>query len=584
MERESALKKLYTILSRKQRNRFLILMVGLFFGMLLESVGIGIIMPILELVINPTAYENIEWLTTIFNFLHLSQHHKRVVFLLSFLVGVYLFKSLYLLLLNYFQNRFVAATAATISNRLFNNYTNQPYGFHATRNSFELIKTFQVEINHVSTLMLSAFVLITEVAIAIAIIATLFVVEPIGTLFIFAILLFFGILFYVYSKRKATQWGAIREIADTGISKLITESLNGISEVILLGKQGFFLKKLLGYNAQKAVVYSNQVTLGQVPRYYLEFVTITALSAGILIMYFNGKDLVEMVSLGGVFIAATFRILPSINRIIGSLQKVRFYKTSVNIIYEDLQLSHTNIKSTKTKIAFNHLIRLSHINFSYPSQKTPIFKDLSFELTYGDMVGVVGPSGAGKSTFIKLIVGLLQPNSGLFTVDNAPINKESAAQWQKNIGYVSQHIYLTDSSISANIAFGEDQATINYARLAMAIEKAQLAPFINSLPNKLNTIVGERGAQLSGGQQQRIGIARALYNEPKLLVLDEATSALDVATEAQIIRTVSALKGQVTVLIITHRLSTLASCNKIYKVKDNKLKVQTVIKPQTNEF
>jgi len=478
--------------------------------------------------------------------------------------------------LNYYQNRYISNISANISNRLFANYLKQAFMFHNKRNSAELIKMFQVEVGLVTAVLLSAGVLITEIAITIAIISTLFLVEPTGTIFIIIFFLVFGSLFYYFSKNKSSAWGVIREQADKGVSKLIMEGLNGISEVILLGKQSFFTKRLNNYNTTKARISSNQLTLSQTPRYYLEFISIVSLVGFILIMIINEKNITEIIAVGGVFIAATFRVLPSINRIIGSLQQIKYYKSSIDLVSRDLNLiglaEENQVKTSK--VIFKNQLKLDNISFTYPTGKTAVFDALDFELNYGEVIGIIGPSGVGKSTLTNLIVGFLYSFGGEFRVDGKQIDTTNLVQWRKQLGYVSQSIYLTDDTIRANIAFGEEPHEIDDERIERAIKKAQLYTLIQSLPNKLDSIVGERGAQLSGGQQQRIGIARALYHEPKLLILDEATSALDEDTERGVMKAVEGLKGEMTILIITHRISTLACCDKIYKVHQGKLKEQ----------
>ena len=367
-------------------------------------------------------------------------------------------------------------------------------------------------------------------------------------------------------------------ISTSKISKLITEGLNGINEVFLLGKERFFHSRLVGHNKTKAKISSNQITLGQIPRYYLEFISIVALVGFILIMIINDKDLNNIISIGGVFIAATFRVLPSINRIISNLQQIKYYKSSVDIVFRDLNLEGLPIvdKKDQTEISFQYKLQLDQVSFSYPKSKSAIFENLNFELNYGEVIGIIGPSGVGKSTFTNLIVGFLNSFEGDFKVDGKRIDKSNTENWRKKLGYVSQSIFLTDDTIRANIAFGEEPDEIDDLRIEKAIKKAQLYSFIQGLPKKLDSVVGERGAQLSGGQQQRIGIARALYHEPKLLIMDEATSALDEETEKEVMKAVEGLKGEMTILIITHRLSTLSYCDKIYKVDQKKLIEETI--------
>ena len=576
MNSENSLNKAFQLLSRKQKKKFYLILFCLFIGMILEAFGIGIILPVLNIIVSPESLKQFGWVNDFFVSINLVEERDIIIFSLSLLIGVYFFKSLYLVGLNYYQNRYISNISTNISNRLFANYLKQDFMFHNKRNSAELIKMFQVEVGLVTAVLLSAGVLITEIAITIAIISTLFLVEPTGTIFIIIFFLVFGSLFYYFSKNKSSAWGVIREQADKGVSKLIMEGLNGISEVILLGKQSFFTKRLNNYNTTKARISSNQLTLSQIPRYYLEFISIVSLVGFILIMIINEKNITEIIAVGGVFIAATFRVLPSINRIIGSLQQIKYYKSSIDLVSRDLNLiglaEENQVKTSK--VIFKNQLKLDNISFTYPTGKTAVFDALDFELNYGEVIGIIGPSGVGKSTLTNLIVGFLYSFEGEFRVDGKQIDTTNLVQWRKQLGYVSQSIYLTDDTIRANIAFGEEPHEIDDERMERAIKKAQLYTLIQSLPNKLDSIVGERGAQLSGGQQQRIGIARALYHEPKLLILDEATSALDEDTERGVMKAVEGLKGEMTILIITHRISTLACCDKIYKVHQGKLKEQ----------
>jgi len=573
MSSENTLNKVVQLLSQKQRQRFYFIMMFLFFGMILEAFGIGIILPVLNIIVSPESLKQNMLLHNLFISLNIIDEQQIIVFSLSVMVGIYFFKSLFLVGLSYYQNRYISFISSDISNRLFKSYLNQDFMFHNNRNSAELIKMFQIEINMVTQLLLSGLILITEIALTVAIVSTLLFVEPLGTIFIIVFFLIFGSIFYYFSRNKSIAWGIIRQQADNNIAKLITEGLNGFSEVYLLGKKHFFQNKLVEYNKTKARVNSNQLTLGQIPRYYLEFVSIISLVGFIFLMIINDKNISEIISIGGVFIAATFRVLPSVNRIIGSLQQIKYYRSSVDLVNRDLKLNSLPIEeeNNKREITFKDKLALNKISFSYSKTDSLIFEDLDFELKTGEVVGIIGPSGVGKSTFTNIIVGFLHSFEGDFKVDGALIDRSNSTQWRKKLGYVSQSIYLIDDTISANIAFGEEPHEIDDQRMENAIKKAQLYSFIQSLPNQLDTVVGERGAQLSGGQQQRIGIARALYHDPKLLILDEATSALDKDTEKYVMKAVEGLKGEMTILIITHRLSTLACCDKIYKVDQKKL-------------
>ena len=573
MKRESVLKKVFQLLSRRQIRKFYVLMTFLFFGMLLEAFGIGIILPVLNVIISPENLKEYTWLNDLLGAFNITDQKQIITLTLGAMIFIYFFKSVYLVGLSYYQNRYISFISSEISNRLFKNYLNQDFMFHNNRNSAELIKILQVEIGMVMQLLLSGIILITEIAIAIAIVATLLIVEPMGTLFIIVFFFVFGSIYYFFSKKKSAAWGIIRQQVDNKIAKLITEGFNGFSEIYLLGRKHFFQNRLIDYNKTKARVLSNQVTLGQIPRYYLEFISVVSLVGFIFLMISNNKDANEIISVGGVFIAATFRVLPSINRIIGSLQQIKYYKSSVDVVNRDMKLKghpEEDVSNTE-EIFFSEKLELEAITFAYSKVDANVFEGLDFKLNKGEVVGIVGPSGVGKSTLVNVLVGFIHSYQGNFKVDGKLIDYSNSAQWRKQLGYVPQSIYLTDDSIRANIAFGEEPHEIDHQRMENAIKKAQLYTFIQSLPNQLDTIVGERGAQLSGGQRQRIGIARALYHEPKLLILDEATSALDEDTEKYVMKAVEGLKGEMTILIITHRLSTLAFCDKTYKVDQKKL-------------
>lgn len=338
MKRESVLKKVFQLLSRRQIRKFYVLMTFLFFGMLLEAFGIGIILPVLNVIISPENLKEYTWLNDLLGAFNITDQKQIITLTLGAMIFIYFFKSVYLVGLSYYQNRYISFISSEISNRLFKNYLNQDFMFHNNRNSAELIKILQVEIGMVMQLLLSGIILITEIAIAIAIVATLLIVEPMGTLFIIVFFFVFGSIYYFFSKKKSAAWGIIRQQVDNKIAKLITEGFNGFSEIYLLGRKHFFQNRLIDYNKTKARVLSNQVTLGQIPRYYLEFISVVSLVGFIFLMISNNKDANEIISVGGVFIAATFRVLPSINRIIGSLQQIKYYKSSVDVVNRDMKL------------------------------------------------------------------------------------------------------------------------------------------------------------------------------------------------------------------------------------------------------
>ena len=567
-------KKLRKLIPSSQHKKLALLVFLLFVGMAFEVLGIGVLLPILTAILNPEILLTNDISTSILDFFKITDKEQIIKIALASLLIIYFFKSAFLIFLSHFQNRFISNLSAFLSNKLFTNYLNQGYKFHVDRNSSDLIKNFQVEITYFSNFLVSTISLLTEATLAFSVIITLFFIEPLGTL---VVMLFFGLsslLFYQFTKKRTTQWGKIREEIDRKISKTVLETLTGIKEVILLGKQYFFQEKLEQNNSIKASMSTKALTLRQIPRYYLELLSVFSLIFFIFIMLAQNKNIDNVIVTLGVFVAATFRILPSINRILGSLQNIKFYKSSIDLLYKEFdvvkyenKLSGHNSKRTK----LNKYIKVNDVSFSYEGIDKIILDQVSFKLEAGSTTGIIGVSGSGKSTLINIIVGLFHPTSGEILIDEEFNIHSDICSWQEAIGYVSQDVFLSDESIIMNVAFGTNQEKIDVELIDKVLKQAQLTELIESLPQGYHTKVGERGVQLSGGQRQRIGIARALYRQPDVLILDEATSALDIKTEQDIMTSIDSLKGQLTIIIVTHRLITLKNCDDIYSLKEGKL-------------
>lgn len=572
----SAFKKVSFLISKEQKKNSLVLSFLLLVGMFFEFMGIGILIPVLTAILKPETLLTIPSIQAFFEALNLENKSAIIKFSLFALVLVYLVKSLFLLGLNYFQNKFNSNLAADLSGRLFQKYLRQPYSFHLIKNSSELMKNIQIEINYFNAFLLAFIILLTEITLAMAVLFSLIYIEPFGTLVVVLFFLFFSGIFFQFTKRMSTRWGKIRALNDKSLSKLLLEAFGGIKEVMLLNKQDVYIKKQAYYNSIRANINAKNVTLGQIPRYYLEFLSIVALIVFILTLYAQGRNVDELIVTLGVFVAATFRVLPSINRILSSLQQLKYYRSSIDLLYEEFHtledekhLSFDEVISPKFLI---DRIVFENLNYCYPKSSTAVLKNINLVIPKGSITGIIGASGSGKSTLINLLVGLLIPDSGVIKVDGEVLNATNIFGWRINIGYVSQQVYLSDSSIVENIAFGLDLASISLERIAEVIKETQLEELINSLPEGYYTNVGERGVQLSGGQQQRIGIARALYNDPEVIILDEATSALDIKTEESVMQAVNYLKNKKTIIIVTHRLTTLKECDSIYEIKQGGIK------------
>ena len=472
------------------------------------------------------------------------------------------------------QNRFLTNYTAYITNALFSSYLSQPYSFHLKKNTSELIKNIQIEISGFSAFLLALITIFIEGGFVLSILCTLIYIEPFGAL---SIGIFYGLLsliFLKFTKKKLNQWGKLREEIDAKVSKTALEGLGGIKELLILGKTRFFINRFGEQNYFKARLNANHNTISQIPRFYLELISIIGLVSFIIMQLFQGKDSSSLITILGVFVAATFRMIPSLNRIISAIQSMKFFKNSVDIIFNEIKLNSRPLEflDSQQNSIFQNKIQFADVSFWY-NKNSDILKDINLEIKKGETIGIIGESGSGKSTFVDLLIGLHKQNSGDILIDG--VNDCQLKQsWRNIIGYVSQTIYLTDDSIKNNIAFGVSENQINEERITALLEIVQLKKFVNNLELGFNTKVGDRGVQLSGGQRQRIGIARALYNDPDILILDEATASLDTDTETKVMESIYGLKGEKTIIIIAHRLSTLEICDTVYEIKDQFLKLK----------
>ena len=569
------IKKIIVLLTKGQLNSVKKLLILLLFGMVVEVFGIGVLLPVLTAILTPEKLYEYDIIVRIFKVLNLKENSQIIKLSLSFLITIYAFKSIYLIFLNYIQNKFTSNLCANLSDRLFRNYLSLDYSFYLEKNTSELVKNLQVEINGFSNYLNSLIQLTTESILGLSVIITLILIEPLGTSII---ILFFSILsitFHRFAKNKSSKWGTHRALVDKDISKVIIESLSGIKEIIILGRKEYFKNALENNNKVKARLQTKAMTIRQLPRYYLEFLSVFTLVVFVYVIFTKEGDLNSVIVILGVFAGAIFRILPSLNRILSALQNLKYYQSSVDILSSELKNnnpknSHENAKVQQKPISLDNELKIEEINFSYNNKKL-VLDNISFDIKRGTTIGIIGESGSGKTTLINILTGLLKAQNGILRVDQIPINNENISQWQQNIGYVSQDVFLTDDTIASNVAFGISEEQVSISSVNSALKQAQLHRFVIDLPEGLQTRVGERGVQLSGGQRQRIGIARALYKNPEVLILDEATSALDVKTEKNIMESINLMKGKKTIIIVTHRWVTLEGCDQIYVVKNGKV-------------
>jgi len=570
-------RKFIYLLDDKQKKNLVVLSGLIIIGVFFEMIGLGAIVPIMKILVDSDITKEYPWLVPYLEKMGNPDRYQLIWYMMSSILVLYLLKSLFLIFLGWRQASFSANLSASLSEKLFSGYLEQPYTFHLNRNSAQLIRNIQNETNLFIAVSISAITVSIEFTVLIGVAIALFYVEPAGALFVS---LFLGISSFILirlSKNKLKVWGSERQMHDGLATQHLMQGLGGVKEVKLLGLEDFFLNKFNFHNYRRAFIYIRQITLQQVPRIYLEFLAILAMTG--LIIFLNSKQTASsnFIPVIGVFIAGAFRMIPSANRILSALQVIRFNKPVIDLFYTEFKnidkastTSNTDPHfSSEVKKVFKSL-KVENITFHYPNTHSPALNNISFEISHGDMIGFVGSSGSGKTTMVDVLMGLLEPQQGKVFINENSI-ASNTREWQNLIGYVPQNIFLIDDTLRNNIAFGIPENKIDQTKVQNALEAARLNTFVDSLPEGLNTKVGERGVRLSGGQRQRIGIARALYHNPSVLVLDEATSALDTVSEKEVMDSVKQLKGTKTIIVIAHRISTILSCNRIFVLEKGKL-------------
>jgi len=540
---------------------------------MLEVCGIGFILPLISIL----SVENIKDAHPFIIHCHalLGYPEKTDFIITSFALVILLFLIKNSLLIFFFwcQTKFVVGVNRRISQYLYEGYLSQSFSFHLNKNSSELIRNTNNEVSQFCyNILMPLFALAAEVLVLLTIFAFLCYLEPLGTLLISGVLLSCVSCFYFALKDRLTSWGKSRQMHE-GLRLLhLQQGLGAIKEVKIFGCEAFFGKAYDISNTQVAKEWTKQIFFNQVPRFGVELIAVSGLICFAIILVLMGYESFAIVSTLGLFAAAAFRLIPSSNRILASVQAIRFGLPTLELIYSEskeikMQFSN-NAKRDPLIRGLESEICVKDLAFKHHEAEKRIISGLSFEIKKGESVGIVGSSGVGKSTLVDLLLGLHDPLEGKILIDGIDIATDIRG-WRSQIGYVPQSVFISDSSLRENIAFGLHKDAIDDEQVWKVLSDARLDKFVRSLESGLDTIIGERGSRISGGQCQRIGIARALYRKPSILMFDEATSALDNKTEAEFMETIRAFKGEKTILIIAHRLSTIKQCeNVVYMKKD----------------
>jgi ATP-binding cassette, subfamily B, bacterial PglK len=577
----SKISSAYNFLESSDKPKFWFILFLMLIGMLFEIGGISILLPLMSVIMESDIEKQYPSLVPLLEFFDNPSRETIVLFSLAFVLIYYAIKSTYLVFLAKTQAKFTYHIKSVISQKLFNTYINQSFSFHLRNNSSDLIRNITSEITHFADGILKQMLFLgVETAVVIGIGILLFIIDPITMSVIIFTLGFGSIAYYLYTKNNLIKWGAIRQKNESARIKHLQQALAGIKEVKISGKESNFINAFRKRNLLVNDVEGNQFFYTFLPRILLETLAVITLILLIFSLLLQGTAIESIIPILAVFAAGAFRVLPSVTRIMHAISQLRFETPVLLLFIKEMELhdqtiamvkeSNTYNEQTIEPIKFDKEIHLENISYSYYGSNGMVLSDINIKINKNEVIGFVGESGAGKSTLINILLGLLNPTKGRILCDTIDITK-NIRSWQQLIGYVPQSVFLTDDTVINNIAFGEKREDINMQKVNKAIKYAQLQDLVSGLEQGLETNLGERGVRLSGGQIQRMGIARALYNDPPILVFDEASSALDNETEKEIVNAIESLESEKTIFMVAHRISTLKNCNKIFTLKKGKI-------------
>lgn len=578
------LQKVSYLFDRKQKKQIAGLAVLILIGGLLETVGVSMLLPVVQAIMDPEQIMENELVGRVTDALHIETSRQLIIFMLGSLIGLYVVKNAYLLFQTYVQNTFVTRNRNRMISRVMREFLNRPYEEYLGADIPTVFRLTDSDIPNAFQLILVMIQMVTEIVVAGFLCIVLVVVSPAMSIFIFCIFLGMTLVITKVLKPRLNAIGHKNQQIQSRIAKWRIQSIYGLKDVKVLHREEFFVRNYYESGAIGADVARNYAVFNNLPRLLIETIFMASILFFIMLYMLRGGNITVLIPQLSAFAVAGIRVMPGTNRINTYLSEIAYSQPCLDYLYENLTAnmkmdvngSVTGLpgrreqKDDGKRTKLQDKIVLDHITYAYPNTEKNIFTDAHMEVKKGQSVGIMGPSGAGKSTIVDILLGLLRVQSGTITCDGVNIF-DHYADWLSKIGYIPQSIYLIDESIRDNIAFGIDADQIDDKRIWEVLEEAQLKEFVEELPEGLDTTIGDRGVRISGGQRQRLGIARALYHDPEILVFDEATSALDNDTEKAVMDAVNSFHGRKTMVIIAHRLNTIAKCDVIYKVDDEKI-------------
>jgi len=568
-------KKLMYIFSKSDKRKVVLLLIMMIIGSFMEMLGVAAFQPFVNVIMDPSLIGETWWLSAINELFECKTTEKFLTVMAVGIILIYVIKNIYLWIQQDMIFRFTYGIQQKISTKLLTTYLDEPYTFHLNKNIAELQRSMQEDTNQFTQVLMHTLQLIAEIIVVGVMGIYLFNVSQSITTVIVVLMAICVFFFFKVTRNFSRTLGKDAQVYKGKLYQWVNQSLGGVKEVKVLNREEFFVSSYKKY--YKLFIKGVRINrlLSVTPKYLVEAVCMTGMLLAITIkLNFGQKEIMDFIPQLATFAVAAFRLMPSVGRINEHTTNINYAIPSVDLIYQDLKGIEDYEKQAGDEEGrewkFEQAITARHITYAYPGSDRNVIDDADCIIPKGSTVAFIGSSGAGKTTMADIILGLLVPQRGKIHVDDMDVFR-NLSLWHRNIGYIPQVIYLSDDTIRNNVAFGIHEEQIDDAAVCAALKKAQLLEFVESLPEGLDTFVGDRGVRLSGGQRQRIGIARALYHDPEILVMDEATSALDNETELAVMEAIEQLQGNKTMIIIAHRLTTIRKADIVYEVANGKV-------------
>lgn len=571
------------LLDRKQKQKMILLVFLMLIGAVLETLGVSMILPVMNVVLEKNVVQSHRYLQVICDIFHIGYDDTRtlMIFVMTGLIVIFAVKNIFLFFQQKVQLKFVYTNQFATSRRMMINFMERPYEYYLNADTSVIQRSITSDVNNMYGLILSLLQLVSEGIVFVCLVAVSLVTDVVMSITVAVLLVAALLIIKCVLKPIMRKAGEENQDYYSGLYKWIDQSVMGIKEIKIANKENYFINEYAKCGAGYVNAVQRYNLYNATPRLLIETVAIAGMILYVMISLLQGANVEEIMPQIGLLAVAAMRLIPCANRINNHLTSISYFEPFFMGVSDNLQqeIRDENIdydeasyqkKIEVEKLTIKEKIELRDIVYKYPNTEVLIFDHADMEIPIGKSVGIVGTSGAGKTTVVDILLGLLQLQSGEILADGVEV-RDHYQSWLKNIGYIPQTIFMIDSTIRKNVAFGFADEDIDDEKVWRALKEAQLDEFVRGLPEGLDTGIGERGIRLSGGQRQRIGIARALFEDPEVLVLDEATSALDNETEAAIMDSINRLHGRKTLIIIAHRLQTIEKCDMVYRVENGKV-------------